>query len=1070
MKQKLFGLLALILFTVSVVSAQTRVTGVVTSKEDGSPIPFASVFVKGTNVATSTDMNGSYSINVPAGATILAFNVIGMKPIEVEIAGRTVVNVTMETDALALDDVVVIAYGTVDRRSFTGSAATVKGETITRRPISNVSKGLSGVAAGVQIASSSGQPGSSATIRVRGVGSISASQDPLIVLDGIPYDGSLASINTADIETLTVLKDAAANSMYGARGANGVIMITTKRGQVGKTRVSFEARGGFNQRGTPAYDVSRDPGQYLELVWESLRNYAADPANNIPGGNPAQWASDNLTSQAYGTGGYNPFGNLPGNQVVLPTGTLNPSAKLMYWDDWLKDPFETGYRQEYLASMSGGNNKTNFYMSLSYLSDESYVPNSDFERFTGRVKVEHSATDWFKMGMNMAYSKSKSSTTNADRNPSAFANIFMFAQQVAPIYPIYEYDQTTGAPILDEMGNRVYDYGTNMGKRNYGANTNPLAAQKHDIRNSDRDQVTAIAFTEIRFMPELKLTTNVAIENYNQFSNSFQTPIGGDAKNVGGRNYRGSSKYFVVNSQQLLNYNKSFNNIHNLDVLLGHETKSTKLNYLEGSKENFLIPGNPELDNAAKLTGATSYENNTALHSYMFRAQYNYDYKYYLNASVRRDGSSRFHPDTRWGNFWAVGASWRIEQEDFMRSYTWLDMLKFKASYGIQGNDGINRVNAYSDQYSVVNLDGEIGISYIFRGNPNLTWENSANFNIGFDFGFFDKLKGTIEYYNKYTKDLLYQKPLPGSMGSPNWIYDNAISMTNSGIEIELSYDIFKKKDLFWNITANATYQSNKLNKLPSDRDPYGYGYRFTDPDTGNTFYFKKGLTRYDWHLYEYAGVDPETGKSLWWRDIYAKDDNGDFIYDKNNNRVVESSEKTDDYSKATYRINGKSGLVDWYGGVSTSVVWKGVDLSIQTSYQIGGYGLDGQYSNLMNSMSDPGRNVHNDVIKNRWRTPGQITDVPKLQYNLQNQNAQSDRFLTSKTAFTLQNVTIGYTLPKSIAKKLDIDALRVYASGDNLLLISARKGFDPRLSIGAGSGFNYSAMRTFTLGVNLNF
>lgn len=1065
---KLFLTFFFILSINPIFAQNITVTGSVTDSSNGEPVPFTSVLVKGSLLRVEADADGKFSIHTIGNGT-LVFSFMGYISQEVAINNKSVIHVALEPDAIALDDVMVIAYGTANKKSFSGSASTIRGDKVSQRPVSNLSKALAGTASGVQVSSGSGQPGASATIRVRGVGSISASQNPLIVLDGIPYDGSLESIAPNDIESMTVLKDAAANSMYGARGANGVIMISTKKGQRGKTRVEVEIRGGFNDRGVSAYETVRDPGRHLELQWESLRNYGlygegnGDFLNGLPA-NVA--ASEYLISKTpndnnYGTGGYNPY-NLPANQVIDPaTGKLNPNAQLLYWDNWLKEPFRKGFRQEYIASMSGASERTSFFISASYLDDQGYTVNSAFKRFSARGKVEHQATDWFKLGMNMSYSKSYTDGIKTDQAgaQTAYSNLFLFAQQIAPIYPIYQYDPKTGEVLYDSQGNRLYDYGTTMGKRPFGSNTNPLSQQLNDMYDTDTDQVTALGFVEIKFLKDFKFNANVSAETSARFSNQFQTPIGGDAQNVGGRNTRSASKNFVLNAQQLLSYAKTLADKHHIDALIGHETNSKTYTYLNGSKENFLIPGNPELDNAARLLSASSYSNKVTLDSYFARLQYNYASKYYVTGSYRRDGSSRFHPNVRWGNFWAAGASWRIEQENFMKDIKWIDGLKLRASYGTQGNDflldsyGYNLVNAYEDQYAVVSQDGEIGISYIYRGNPNLTWEKSRNFNLGVDVSFWNRLRFSAEYYSKKTVDLLYRKSLPTSQGDPTWIYENSIDMNNKGFEIEISYDILNKGDFFWNVNANLTYQANKLLKLPSDRDIDGKGYR------NNNYYYKVGNSIYDYYLYESAGVDPQTGEALWYMDVVNKDGN------------VTETKTTNDYSLASFRENGKHGLVDFYGGIATNFAWKGIDLNIQTAYQIGGYGLDLQYQDLMNAMNAPGRAVHTDML-NRWTTPGQITDIPKLEYGGKNQNANanSDRFLTSKSCFSIQNITLGYSFPGKIVKKLGVERLRIYATGDNLWLFSARKGYDPRISFGGASGYVYSMTRTISFGINLNF
>lgn len=1034
------------------IAQNTRVTGTVVD-ETREPVVGASVVVKDSpQIGTVTNINGEFSLDVPASAKILVVKYLGMADVEVAVAPVVFVELLV-SDAL-LDEIIVTAYGTQKKSSFTGSASTVSSATLEKRQASNVTKTLQGAVAGVQGTSLSGQPGSSATLRIRGIGSISASSNPLYVVDGVPFEGSLNSINTMDIEAITVMKDAAANSMYGARGANGVVLITTRSGQKGKTKVTFETRFGVNQRGVPAYDMVRDPGDYLELNWQSLKNYATTAGES----NPGQWASDNLISNAYGTGGYNPY-NVANNQVVLSDGKLNPNASLLYWDDWLDEPFSNGFRNEDVVTISGGNDNSTYYMSAGFLTDNSYIDNSNFQRFTVRAKLDQKVTDWFRTGVNISYAKTDTDSPWRESSASAYANIFMFAQGIAPIYPIYQYNQETGALLLDANGNKMYDYGVTMGNRMYGANSNPLSTLEYDIRGTDQNQTSAIGFAEFTFLKDFTLLFDIGVENYSVFGNSFQNPIAGDAANVKGRNTRESEQFFGLQARQLLTWAKKFD-AHNFNVLLGHENKADTWTYMYAQKENFAIANNPELNNAARLLTAGSYKDTYAIESYLARLLYDYDDRYYLSASIRRDGSSRFHPDVRWGNFWALGGSWRISGEEFMQGISWLNDLRFKISYGIQGNDHILRtdgtrlVNGYEDQFEVVSLDGELGLSYIYRGNKELRWEDSKNFNTGFEFTLFNRLRGGVEYYNRKSDNLLYSKGLALSLGDPTSIYTNEIAMTNSGFEVELNVDIIRTNDFLWSIGGNITSLNNKIDKLPADRDPNGKGYR-----NGN-YYFKVGNSIMDWYLYEYAGVDPATGKSLWWKDVVTVNEDG--------SETTESS-LTSNYAEATYRENGKSAFNDFYGGVNTYLSYKGFDFSVLCSYAIGGYMLDSNYQAYMQNMDAPGEGIHKDAYRS-WTPENQYTDVPKLEFGLQNQNATSDRWLTSRSYFSIQNLTLGYTLPSSLTKKLDIEKLRFYVVADELYLNSARKGMDPRIYQGGTTTYAYSALRSMSIGLNINF
>ena len=1040
MKRKLMLLMTCLFIGIGLVNAQiSKVTGTVTSEEDGLPVVGASIVVKGTTLGTVTDMDGKFTLtNLPSSAETLMISFIGMHTMEVKI--EPTLTIVLKADTEMLDEVMVVAYGTAKKSSFTGSASVVRGEKIAKMQTSNVSKSLEGAMAGVQISQSSGQPGSSGTIYVRGIGSISATKSALIVVDGVPYEGNLNQIAPSDIESMTVLKDAAANSLYGARGSNGVVLITTKKGQSGKVKVTFENRTGVNMRGVPEYDFLTDPQEYYELYWESMRNQAVFSGKSYL--EAGKYASDNLIKNL---GGYNNY-NVADNQLVDPiTGRLNPNAKLLYHDDWLDEAFRPGMRQENVISLSGGTEKTQYYASLGYLYDNSYTVNSDMSRINARVKVDQEVNKWFKAGFNLAYSNVKTNSPNVgDTN---YSSIFYFGQTIAPIYPVYMYD-ANGNRMFNDQGEPLYDYGVDMGKRPVGANAHPIAQQLYDIYEGNADVINAKAYAEFSFLKDFKFTVNASIDNFNSRTVDFQTPIGGDAANVKGRSTVEMSRYYVLNANQILNWSHTYADLHNVEVMLAHETKNDKSQNVWARKENFLVPDNPELGNAAKLGDASSASVEYALEGYFGQVKYDFDEKYYFSASYRRDASSRFHPDNRWGSFWSVGASWRINKEKFMKDIAWINDLKFKASYGTQGNDGLTNNQPYLDQYQVVPNGGEIGINYIFRGNKDITWEKSKSFNTGFEFRFWDRFSGIVEYFRKDTRDLLYAKPLPPSQGVPSSIYENTMSMRNEGFELELSYDIFKQNNFKWSVALNATHYKNELLELPADRPQDGWA-------TGS--YFRKiGKPLYNYYDYKFAGVDPENGDALYWAD--DKDENGNIIGQK---KVVGTTSAT------RYELD-KSPIPDLYGGFSTNLEIHGFDFAANFAYQLGGYVYDSQYSSLMNS-GDAGNNWHKDIF-NRWTPENRYTDVPRLQEGSLDQSVSGDYSLTSASYLSLRNITLGYTLPKSWLSKAKIEKLRLYVVGDNMFLVSARKGFDPRQSFTGSTGYNYSALRTISFGINMEF
>ncbi|MGM9836512.1 MAG: SusC/RagA family TonB-linked outer membrane protein [Muribaculaceae bacterium] len=1047
MRKKLMLLMAVLVMGIGLATAQVQtVTGTVTSEEDGLPIVGASVTVKGTQLGTATDMDGHFTIaNVPASAKSIVVSYIGMDTQELHITKN--MKIKMSSNSQSLDEVMVVAYGTAKKSSFTGAASTVKGDKIQKLQVSNISKALEGSVAGLQTASSSGTPGSSSSIIIRGLGSISSSQSPLIVVDGVPYEGSLNSISTQDIESLTVLKDAAANSMYGARGSNGVIIITTKGSKSGKTRINFEARYGFNDRGVGNYDIITDAGEYYEMAYESIRNSLVEQMGYA---GASQYVAKNLIS---GYLKYNKFKGVADDQLIDPaTGKLNPAAKTYKWnDDWTKDPFHNGTRQEYNINVTGGTENTQAYVSLGYLSDEGYMVGSSFDRISARVKVDQKIGKYFKIGGNVAYAN-----TIQDRFDSQvgtnYSNIFMFSQSIAPIYPIYLYDRD-GNLMRDEKGAVRYDFGTEY-VRPYASEQNPLAVAKENIYKTTRDNLSSRGYLEAYFLNDFKFTANIAYDVFNTRQTEYATPIGGDAANVGGRGYKYSTRTGALNCNQLLNWNRSFGD-HNVNVLVGHETKNDKYEFLYGEMTNFSDPSNPEFSNAAQYQGLSSYTGEYALEGYFIKGEYNYADKYYFTASFRRDGSSKFAKENRWGSFWALGASWRLKEEAFLKDVDFIDNLKVKASFGTQGNDNILDPNgytiykAYSDLYTVERVDGAAAFTKVFRGNRDLTWEKSNNFNIGFEGSFFDRLNVNFDFFIKETKDMLYASPLASSEGTPTWIYRNEMDMKNTGVELEINADVIKTKNFKWNVAFNATHYKNELTKLPDSKpaDQYPDGYQ------AGSYWRKIGGSLYDFYTYEYAGVDPENGKPLY--NKYTKDENG-----------VETVTTVNTTSEASLRQTGKSAIPKLTGGLSTTFEAYGFDLSIQTAFQIGGYVWDSQYMTLMNT-GDAGENFHKDMF-NRWTPANTNTNIPQLLYQDQDQALGGDFALINASYFSLRNLTLGYSLPKSLIKKVGIGNLRVYLTGDNLWLQSKRKGLDPRQSFSGGTGYVYSALSSYSIGLNL--
>ena len=969
------------------------------------------------------------------------------------------VKVVLTSDSEQLEEVMVVAYGTAKKSAFTGSAATIKNEKITSRQTSNVTNALAGQVAGVQTTSSTGQPGKDATVRIRGIGSISASNTPLYVVDGVPYDGEISAISTSDIESMTVLKDAASNALYGARGANGVILITTKRGKTGDARVTFDAKWGVNKRGIPSYETVSDPGKFYEMAYSAIYNadlkgYAA--AGDLASANA--YANKTMLSSSYL--GYQVFTVPNGEQLIGMDGKLNPNATLGYSDgtyyykpdNWSDELFENNLRQEYNLSVSGANDKMNYYMSAGYLDDQGIVPNSGFQRYSARLKADYQVKPWLKMSGNISFTHYDSREQDSESGTSN-ANAFYAANIMGAIYPMYIRD-AEGNIMIDNRGFQRYDYGsdTNFQRKNVIPNANPLASYMLDLMKYSGDVVSGKWSADIDIWGGIKAKINIGIDANNVRSTDLVNPFYGqysETSGVGGIVSVSTQRTFSTNQQYLLTYNKTFNHIHNLDVLAGHENYNYKYQYLYGSREKIYNPNLPELNNGIMNQSNASYSQSYATEGWLFRVQYDYDGKYFGSASYRRDGSSAFHPDNRWGNFWSVGAGWLMNKESFLENQNWIDMLKFKISYGLQGNDNLLYMNGdrnyqpYMDQYTLTNNNSDFATTLYYKGNQDITWETSHSFNTGFDFAFWKgKLSGSIEYFSRKTTDMLYFKPVASSMGYSRFP-ENVGSMINRGVELDLNSNIFDTKDLTWDINFNLTHFKNKVLELAPELNG-----QLID---GSRIY-REGESMYQLYLPKYAGVDPETGESLW--------------------ALTEPNEKgettTTSYSEASsHRFMTGDILPKVYGGFGTSLTFKGFDFSIAFAYQLGGRILDYTYQSLMSTAAQ-GSAWHVDML-NAWTPENKNTNVPRMNVNDIYVSYSSDRWLTSSNYLSLQNITFGYTLPKNWTRKLQVEGVRLYFVADNVALLTARKGLDPRQGYVASDNV-YSPIRTISGGISLNF
>ena len=1058
------SLIAVFVFLAYATAQNRQISGTV-SDANGHPVAGATVIVDGTSLGTTTNTAGEYTLSAPVNGTLVV-TFVGFEPQQLPIAGKTRINVTMKEDAQAIDDVIVVAFGTAKKEAFTGSAAVIKSDEIAKVQTSNVATALVGRVAGVQTSSTSGDLGKTPSIRVRGFGSINAGKEPLWIVDGMPYEGDLNNLNTNDIESMTVLKDAASNALYGARGANGVIMVTTKKAKSGDAVVTIDAKWGVNSKALEEYDVITSPAQYYETHFKALYGYYAQ---TNPAAKAYALASSGLTSNGTGGLGYNVYTVPEGQALIGTNGKLNPNATLgrkiiyngqEYWltpDDWIDEAYQSAFRQEYNVNISGATERSSFYASLGYLDNTGIIKSSALERYTARLKADYQAKKWLKVGGNMSYAHFSNSNGNSNEgSASSTANIFAFSAQMPPIYPVYIRDGS-GRIMVDDNGYQMYDYGD---KGNAGL-TRPLLPGANGLQTSwlnkkkaESNAFSGSGFVDISLYKGLKLTVNGSTNIDETRTTYLNNQYYGQFAEAGGTISKYHTRDIAYNLQQILNYNETFGK-HNVGLMVGHEYYQKKYYYLSGTKSKLFSYDNEELGGAVvDGAGAHSYIDDYNSEGYFMRAQYDYAGRYFVSGSYRRDASSRFHPDHRWGNFWSVGAAWLLNQENWFDA-PWVNMLKLKASYGSQGNDNIGNY-LYTDTYSIENNNGEIAVLFGQKGNPNITWETNTNLNIGTEFGFWNnRLSGSVDFFNRKTSDMLFAFSVPSSLGYSSY-YANVGDMVNRGVEVELNADLIRTKNVLWSFNLNLTHVKNEVTYLaPEHKSTTVEGYKgYID----GSYFVGEGLPLYTYYLRSYAGVDPETGASLWYKDV--KGDDG---------KITRT--KTSDYTSATRYLHD-SAIPSVYGGFSTSVSAYGVDFSISFNYQIGGKVYDSGYASFMSSPygTTVGTNYHKDILK-AWTPENKGSDIPRLQYGDQYTTSVSDRFLTDASYLNISNINVGYTLPSKITQKFGVQKLRVYLACDNVVYWSKRQGLDPRYSFTGATNFsNYSPIRTISGGVTVQF
>ena len=1059
---------------------EKTVSGKVTD-QNGAPLPGVSVLVVGTTTGTQSDFDGLYSISVTQGAT-LRFSYIGQKTQDVVVGSSNTIDVQLAEDAQALEEVIVTGFGNVSKTSFAGSAKVVSGENISNKSFTNVSQALAGEAAGVAVFNTSGQPGSTSTVRIRGFGSVNGSQAPLYIVDDAPFGGSLNDINPNDIKSVTVLKDASATSLYGARGANGVIVITTKRGRDAGNAINVSVKTGTNFQGVGRYETIKSPEEYIGINWQATRQRGLIE-NDGDNAAAVAYANSNLfegagnadvsdISPVYNMWNVSGSGAQGVSELIDPaTGMVRPGVTRRYnpelWEDFA---FQNSNRTEANLTISNFSDNSSLYTSVGFIDDIGYASNTDYKRLNARVAATNSFGDFVDMNTSLNYTQSE---TNNNGTGSSSSSQFWWIDNLPTIYPLFTRD-AAGQKIEDPIyGGFLFDYGLEDG-RGFGFATNGVADSQINISNSKANSVNFNNDTKITLADGLTFENNFAYQYFMSDNTSLNEPFYSPAKGDGGRinRSRGETKNYTIRTG--LRYNKSFKDM-NLSAFVSHVATAYEYNYLEAERSKLVTPFGTDIANGVINNPSDGYTDNERTESYIANVTTDFKNKYFLNATFNRDASSRFL-NNKWGNFYSVGAAWVLTQEDFMSGVDFVDFLKVKASYGVLGNSGGVGFYPGYNLYSVNNLNDNISLAFATKGNPDLTWESSNQFNVGVEFELGGFVEGSIEAYSKNTTDMFFDRRVGPSVGYA-LIKVNDGELVNAGLEFDFDFSVVKNENFSFNIAINGESFRNELLAMPID--PATGEQQKLDQD--GSFARTVGRSLYDWYMPVYAGVNAATGAAQWERNYDDKNSNGTFddgdttitsltSYLNDNPSANVAQELTEVYAEATDKFINKTAIPDVRGAIRLNAQFGDFSLSTLFNYQLGGWAYDSAYANLMDNDYNGTNNFHVD-IRDRWQAPGDVTNIPRqdARYQIQ-QNATSTRFLTKSDYVALNNIRIGYSVPKSFASKIGLKKADVFVTGDNLWLMSERQGFNPSTAITGGTSiYRYNPLSTIVLGVNLN-
>jgi len=1030
MKSKLLFLFLLFFCSFTYAQQGYKVSGRVTEKGTNQPLPGVSVLIKGSKSAATTDVAGNFSITLNSAQQTLSFSYLGYTTQEIAAKAGSTLNVVLSEEPNSLDEVVVVAYGTAKKRDITGAVSQINSEQLQNRQVSNITKALQGLAPGIQVTASSGQPGTTADVKIRGIGSINASSDPLYVVDGNPFSGDLSAINVNDIESVSVLKDAASSALYGSRGANGVIIITTKTGKKNdQTQISFNCNQGFSKRAVKDYkQMTTD--QYFENYWLAVKNKQLANNPSFTDAQAGKAAGEQLISDL----GINPYGPSYPSPVGLD-GKILPGAKALWDDNWGKAMEQSAVRTQADLSFSGGNEKGQYYISGGYLNDKGIALGSGYKRYNARINLTTKAKKWLTAGLNISASNSlQDYPVSEDSNT---ANVINFSRTVPSFYPVYERNPD-GSYKTDASGNKVFDFGEYRPSA-VSPRTNLAATAALDKSQILKDNVSARTFLEATILPELKFKTTYSGDFTNTNNHFYSNPVLGIDAETKGSVSKSNRRTYSWTWNNIFTYEKTFAQDHHLNLLGGQEIYKYNSRNISGSRSRFVLPGLDEPDAASQLGDFGGSSVDYVLLSFLGRAEYDYQKKYLLSASIRTDGSSRFSPAKRWGTFWSLGGSWKASEEEFLKQSSWLSTLTLRTSYGAQGNDNIGVYYAYEGLYAIQNNLGENGLITSRLPTPALKWETNLNFNLGLDFGIFkDRVSGTIEYFNRRSKDLLFSLPMSPSTGFSS-IDANIGALKNTGFEVQLNAVPVRTADFRWTININATHYKNEITSLPNG-----------DIKTA-TKIKRVGGSVYDFYLKEWAGVDPANGNPLWYKN------------DANGHKVTTTS-----YTEAQQYVQD-SALPKVLGGITNTFTYKDFEVSALLAYSLGGKILDNDYLSLMHNGNRTGGTWSAEML-NHWTPDNRQTNVPRLTTDNLGWTQASTRFLYSASYARLKNLTVGYRIPRKLASKWGLNNLKFTLTGENLFTFSGHQGMDPEQTIDGTTYYRYPAMRTVSAGVNLTF